>query len=147
MPSRFLTATVAAVCFVVCNIGHGAEGAKNVPEDELATSTALDAVKRRIDAFNKHDLDSYLNAHHENVRIYEYPEELIGEGRSHLRRIFGPLLEEGIGSIDVVYQAVVDRTVVSEEILNYGEAPIHIVVVYTVENNVISGLRLIEPAD
>ncbi len=105
---------------------------------------ALDAVARRIDAFNKHDTDAYLLAHDLDVMVFEYPNKKLGEGRSHLKRLFGPLLDNGIGSVDVVDQFVVDSTVVSSEIVSFGGTPKHIIAVYTVEDNLISSFRLIE---
>ena len=102
-------------------------------------------MARRIDGYNDHDVAKYLAAHHENVQIYEYPDKHIGSGRSHLERLFGPLLSQGIGHVNVVHQAVVGNTVVSEEHVSYGgPGAQHIVAIYTVSEGLITAVRLVE---
>lgn len=106
---------------------------------------ALAAVARRIDGYNRHDLAAYLAAHALNLEIYEYPNTSIGTGRSHLKKIFGPLLEQGIGHVVVNYQTAVGNRVVSDEHVSYGGPGLqHIVAIYTVENGMIASVRLVE---
>ena len=112
---------------------------------ESPQDSAVAAVNRRIDAFNNHNLEAYLAAHHEDVLIFEYPDKAIGKGRSHLRRIFGPLIEQRIGKIDVLHQTAIDKVVVSEELLSYGGPAVHIVAIYSVDGGKIYSVRLIEP--
>ena len=108
----------------------------------------LAVVAKRIDGFNNHDLDAYLAAHHEDVLIFEYPDIAIGKGRSHLKRIFGPLFDQKIGSIEVQHQVAIADVVVSEEFVNYGgDVSLHIVAIYSVENGMISSFRLVEIPD
>jgi hypothetical protein len=76
---------------------------------------ALEVVARRIAAYNTHDIDAYLAAHAELVQIFEYPDDRIGEGRNHLKRIFGPQFARGAGRIEVRGQLVLGNTVVSRE--------------------------------
>lgn len=106
---------------------------------------ARNVVAQRIDAFNNHDIDAYLSAHAEDVRIYEYPDRLIGNGRSHLQRIFGPQFAHGIGSVIVNDQQVIADYVVSNESLTLGSNTEHLIVIYTIIDGKIAELRLIEP--
>lgn len=79
-------------------------------------------------------LSASVHANDEGVK-YEYPDKSIGHGRSHLKNIFGPLLEQGIDKIIVKHQTVIGNTVVSEENIGYGGPELqHIVAIYTVEN-------------
>ena len=114
-------------------------------DDSATAQAALAAVARRIDAFNAHDTEAYLRAHHADVQIYEYPDRKVGEGRSHLERIFGPMLHAGVGRVVVNEQFVLANTVVSDETLTLGGAPTHVIVIYTVEDDLIVAYRLIEP--
>lgn len=109
---------------------------------------ALAVVAKRIDGYNNHKLADYLAAHHEDLEIYEYPDKPVGRGRSHLEMIFGPLLEQGIGKIVVKHQTAIANTVVSEEYVGYGGPGLqHIVVIYTVEDGLITTVRLVESPD
>lgn len=139
---------ITVVFLLIPAVGQAGE---TVAEDKANTPTeraALAAVAKRIDGFNSYNLAAYLAAHQENVRIYEYPDKAIGDGRSHLKRIFGPLLEQGIGRIDVQKQVAIANTVVSEENISYGGDEVrHIVAIYTVHDGLISSYRLIESPD
>ncbi len=118
------------------------------PAARTATETAaLAIVQRRIEAFNEHDIEGYLSTHHPHVRIYRYPDTLLGEGRAHLRRVFGADFRNEVGRIEVGAQSVVDGTVVSEEYLTLYGPPEHLIAVYTVVQGQIVSIRLIERPD
>ena len=103
----------------------------------------MSAVRRRIDAFNRHDLAAYLAAHHEDVRIYRYPDRLLGEGRSHLRRIFGPTLNSKVGRVEIRGQFVVNDTVVSNEHLYLKGRSERLIAIYRIVQGKIQSVRLI----
>ncbi|MFK7831271.1 MAG: nuclear transport factor 2 family protein [Congregibacter sp.] len=106
---------------------------------------ALAAVAQRIDGYNQHNVDAYLAAHDVDLEIYEYPDKSIGKGRAHLKKIFGPMLEKGVGRIVVNYQTAVGNKVVSDEHVSYGGPGLqHIVAIYTVEDGLIVSVRLVE---
>ena len=114
-------------------------------EPTAIEKAALAVVAKRIDGYKNHDVDAYLAAHDEDLEIYEYPTKSIGHGRSHLKKIFGPMLEQGIGTIIVKHQSAIGNTVVSEEYVGYGGPELqHIVAIYTVENGLITTVRLVE---
>lgn len=116
-----------------------------VAKEAESEKAVLEPVTKRIQSFNEHNLDSYLAAHKENVRIFEFPDKAIGVGRSHLKRIFGPLFERGVGSVEVVHQVVIDNRVISEELLSFGSGPSETVVaVYTIDHGLISSIYLVE---
>ena len=138
----------AADVKLIMGINMGSKPAADVKTAAPATTNPLSVVARRIDGMNSHNLEAYLTAHHQDVRIFEYPGIAIGNGRSHLRRIFGPLLEQGIGSIEVLYQVAIANTVISVELVNYGGDEMqHIVAIYSVEDGLISSIQLIESMD
>ena len=123
---------------------HAADSVVTKDATEIEKA-ALAVVAKRIDGYNNHNVDDYLAAHDEELVIFEYPDTTIGHGRSHLKRIFGPLLDQGIGNIIVKHQTAIGNTVVSEEYVGYGGPGLqHIVAIYTVENGLITTVRLVE---
>ncbi len=123
-----------------------AEDASVSNDPTAIEKAALTVVAKRIDGYNNHDVDAYLAAHDEDLEIYEYPDKSIGHGRSHLKKIFGPMLEQGKGKIIVKHQTAIGNTVVSEEYVSFGGPDLqHIVAIYTVENGLIKTVRLVEP--
>jgi hypothetical protein len=118
-----------------------AGGAAHVSAREQA---ALAAVARAVDGFNAHDVDAYLAAFAEDLRIYVYPERRLAQERAHLARIFGPSLARGEGAVDVRGRWVLGNVVVTDELRTGEGASERVVVVYTVEDGVIAEYRLIE---
>lgn len=116
----------------------------NGSEQNSAEQAMLDVVAKRISAYNAHNIQQFLAAHDEDVGIYEYPERLIGEGRSHLQRIFAPQFARGEGAVEVVMQRVLGNRVVSEEYATVDGETEHLIIIYTIENGRITSLRLIE---
>ena len=148
MLSRHLKLSLATILMLVCGIAHAAEPSQDGRLANSVERSALEAVKRRIDAFNDHDIDRYLAAHHEDVQIFEFPDKSIGVGRAHLQRIFGPLLEKGIGKTEVRHQVAIENKIVSEEQTNFGSTqPETIVAIYTVKEGLISSIYLVEAAN
>ncbi len=102
------------------------------------------AVRQRIDAFNRHDLNAYLKVHHPTVKIYRYPNHLLGTGHAHLRRIFGPSMQNKDGRLETAGQFVVDDMVVSNEFLTLAGRREHYVAIYRVVDGKVATIRLIE---
>lgn len=110
----------------------------------VGEQAALDVVARRIAAYNAHDIDAYLATHAELVQIYEYPDDRIGEGRNHLKRIFEPQFARGAGRIEVRGQFVLGNIVVSRESATVDNKTEQLITIYQVENQQIVSYRLIE---
>lgn len=139
---------IVALQFVI----SGSATAELVESESAVTPSAveqeaLEKVAQRIAGYNSHDIEVFLAAHAEDVQIYEFPDEKIGVGRAHLRRIFGPQFESGIGHIEVPHQIAIGNRIVSYEFITIGQEIERLVTVYTVENGGITSLRLIESND
>ena len=107
--------------------------------------SALNVVSARNDAYNSHDLEAFLATYNDNVRIYNYPDELMGEGVVRLRRIFESQFSENDGKVQVHSQHVVGNIVTIDATESFFGIEQHVVAIYTIENGLITDLRLIEP--
>ena len=121
----------------------GCSGARQA-RVEGTLSAVVSAVERRVGAFNRHALSDYLQAHTPQVQIYEYPDRLLGTGRSHLRKIFGPAIEAKDCRIDVQRRIEFGQVVVSDEVLTIGNRDERLIAIYTVVDGKIGEIRLIE---
>ena len=139
--------TIAVLLFVIAT---SSDAAAQSSESEVVVSPnseeqkALDIVAQRISGYNSHDIEVFLAAHAEQVQIYEFPERKIGVGRAHLKRIFAPQFELGKGHVEVLGQFAIGNRVVSHEYITVDRIAERLVIVYTVEQGVITSFRLIE---
>lgn len=135
-------AVVAGLCLTT--IGGGLVAADEPPSAPPPASTASAIVARRIDAFNRHDLDAYLEVHHPKVEIFRYPDRVLGTSRAHLRKIFGPAMRNEHGRIETAGQFVLGDTVISNEFLTLAGTREHYVAIYRIVDGQIVAIRLIE---
>lgn len=107
----------------------------------------MQAVSKRIAAYNAHDIDAFLATYAEDVRIYVYPERFLGQGRDRMRRIFGPQFARGDGFVRVRNQHVLENRVVSIEDVTIDGMLERNIAIYTIADEVIAEVRLIEPGE
>jgi len=110
-------------------------------------SAAAAVVNRRVAAYNAHDIEAFLGTYTENVRIYVYPERLLGQGRERMRRIFGPQFARADGGVVVRQQSVLDNKVINVEDVTIAGGLERNIAIYTIENGLIAEVRLMEPGE
>ncbi|MEL6868879.1 MAG: nuclear transport factor 2 family protein [Pseudomonadota bacterium] len=144
VPKSALITTLCAAALLILAV-HAVHASENaVAASDAADKQALAAVGKRIAGYNAHDLHAFLAAHAEQVAIYEYPDKRIGTGREHLEFVFADQFASSQGHIDVLHQIVVGNRVISHEHITIGARVEQLVVVYTVDQGLITAFRLIE---
>lgn len=104
----------------------------------------LSVVNSRMDAYNRHDLNSFLKNYAEDIQVFTYPNIPLGsQGKSHLKSIFEPMFKEAKVSVKVVHQIVQGRYVINHEIVSYGGNEKKYVSIYEVENGLIKTVQFI----
>jgi hypothetical protein len=145
MKIRRSAVAVVVSAIIIVSLPAGADDYD--AEISAAESAALDVVARRTAAYNSHDIEAFIAAYDENVRIYEYPDRFLGEGTERMRRIFGLQFSDNDGLIVVHAQHALENVVVSDETVTFYGTTEHNIGVYTIEDGLIVEVRLIEPTD
>ena len=144
--TRFVLA-IAASGFIVS--GFLAQNSVANDHESAATSVeiaALEVVAQRTAAYNDHDIEQFLKTYNKQVRVYEYPDRLLGEGTDRMRRIFGPQFAQNDGSIVVHARHALENVVISDETVSFYGTTEHNIGIYTIEDGLIVEVRLIEPS-
>lgn len=140
-----LTHRLAAV--LTCLAFTGCGGAPQ-PEAQAAGATApsgtpLEVVNQRMDAYNRHDLPSFLALYSEDIEIFTYPDRSLGGSKQHLASIFGPMFEAGEVRVELHHQIEKDRYVVNHETVHDGDSTTEYVSIYEVEEGLIQSVRFV----
>lgn len=144
---RTVTIITASVWLFAGLLANGSEVGAHSTTTTDHERAALDVVARRTAAYNDHDIDAFLATYDAKVRVYEFPDKLLGVGKARMRDIFGPQFTENDGQIVVHSQHALDNTVVSDETTTvYGHTE-HNIGIYTVSEGLIIEVRLIEPSE
>ena len=103
----------------------------------------LTVVNKRMDAYNKHDLTSFLATYAENVEVYTYPTKSLAKGKEHLKSIFEPMFKEGEVHVTIHTQLENDSYVINHETVEYLDKKTKYISIYKVENNLITEVRFV----
>lgn len=103
----------------------------------------LTVVNKRMEAYNKHDLKSFLDTYAENVEVYTYPTKSLAKGKEHLKSIFEPMFKEGAVHVTIHTQLENDSYVINHETVEYLGKKTKYLSIYKVENNLITEVRFV----
>ena len=103
----------------------------------------LSVVNKRMDSYNKHDLESIMSTYSDEVEIYTYPSKLLTQGKNDLESIFKFLFKGKVVHVTVHHQITKDSYVINHETVKYSDKTIDYVSVYKVVNGLIEEVRFV----
>ena len=126
--------------------GQGSTGEENEsargPEPDR-NATPLEIVNRRMSAYNRHDLEAFLDLYAGEVEIFTYPDRSLGKGKEHMRSIFEPMFTEGVVQVVVHHQIMKDSYVVNHETVTDGGDTTEYISIYEVEGGLIQSVGFV----
>ncbi|WP_116109080.1 nuclear transport factor 2 family protein [Lewinella sp. IMCC34191] len=101
-------------------------------------------VQTQLDAYNTGNLELFLSAYADTVRVYNYPDELRAQGKESMRESYGGMFSE----LPDLQCRLVNRMVMGNKVIDHesvvftvGEDPVEVIAIYTVENGLITEVR------
>ena len=103
-------------------------------------------VQTQLDGYNTGDLELFLSAYADTVRIYNFPDELGAEGKEAMRETYGNMFER----LPDLHCRLVNRMVMGNRVIDHesvvfaaGEPPTEVIAMYTVEEGLITEVRFL----
>ncbi|MFT4710073.1 MAG: hypothetical protein ACJAZ8_000729 [Planctomycetota bacterium] len=93
-----------------------------------------------MSAYNRHDIDAFLDLYSDEVEVLSYPDKSLGQGKQHMRSIFAPMSEEGVGQVTIHHQIAKDSYVVNHETVTHGDTTTEYVSIYEVRGGLIQSV-------
>ena len=107
------------------------------PEDKFAVVTP---VQTQLDAYNTGDLELFLSAYSDTVRIYTFPDELSVSGKEAMRKNYGSMF----GQLQDLQCRLVNRTVMGDKVIDHEsvifrkeDPPMQVIAIYRVADGLI----------
>ncbi len=110
---------------------------------ENQVRSPLDTVNLRMEAYNNHDMDTFLGTYADGVTIYTYPDTELGKGKAHLRSIFESMFEEESVRVEIHHQIAKDAYVINHETVSYDGSETEYVSIYEVRDGLITSVRFV----
>ena len=102
---------------------------------------ALQAANAQLVAYNNRDIDAFMDAYADNVKVFTFPDKLRYESKEVMRENYKRMFQQApLLHCTVVSEIVEDNKVIHEEsvVFNNPDEPIHAVCIYIVENGKIA---------
>ena len=119
-------------------------------QGQQASADSLTAVKlaqAQLDAYNRRDIEAFLEPYADTVSIYRYPAQLMSKGKENMRKEYAQMfLQMSELHCTLVKRIVIGQTVIDEESVFFGKGLplIRAVAIYTITGGKISAVTFIQ---
>ena len=112
----------------------------------VAEGSPAKIIQKQVEAFNNRDLDDFVSCFSENVRVRQFPDEPMYQGKSKMRENYQRFFENvKTSNVKVVNRIVLGNTIIDEEITKVDGRDGHQVAIYQVANGKIQSMTFIFP--
>ena len=105
--------------------------------------TPLEVIDKRMNYFNAHNFNEFIKLYNTNVKVYTYPNKLMGTGSDRLASIFKSDFENKSVSLKVVNQMENGPYVINHEIVTNDGKETKYISIYKVEKGLISSVSFV----
>ena len=115
---------------------HGQEVEKYTPEQ---------LVQQQVEAYNKGDIDAFLEPYSDDFEVYNFPNTFLGKGKESAKQTYESMFEKypdlhcEIRKRMVLGNKVIDH----EKITGVGPNPFEAIAIYEIEDNKIKKLTFV----
>jgi imidazolonepropionase-like amidohydrolase len=88
-----------------------------VHPDSLIDESPLNIVQRQVNAYNAHDLETFLSFYSDTAIIYNFPGQPLAKGKEEIRKLYTFL-----GHATGLHVSITDRTVVNNKVFDHESA-------------------------
>jgi hypothetical protein len=105
--------------------------------------TPLQIVNQRMGFFNEHNYDEFIKLYDRDVKVYTYPDKLLGTGADRLGSIFKSDFEKKSISVQILNQITNGSYVINHEIVTNDGKDKKYVSIYEIKDGLITSVSFI----
>ncbi len=124
-----------ALFFLFCYIG--------ISQTQKLTTSPLDIVNQRMDFYNHHNFEKFINLYSDSVKIYTYPDKFLAEGIDNLESIFKPKFSSKSIQVKIITQITNGSYVINQELVTENGTDTKYISIYEVKDGLITSVRFI----
>lgn len=111
--------------------------------EQNSNLTPLQIVNQRMAFFNEHNYDDFIKLYNKDVKVYTYPDRLMGTGADRLSSIFKSDFENKSVSVEILNQITNGSYVINHEIVTNDGKETMYVSIYEVKDGLITSVRFV----
>ena len=112
-------------------------------EQGYSDLTPLEVVNKRMSFFNEHNYAEFIKLYHKDVKVYTYPDRLMGTGSDRLASIFKSDFESKSVAVKIVNQMTNGPYVINHELVTNTGKETKYVSIYRVEKGLITSVSFV----
>ncbi|WP_420602180.1 nuclear transport factor 2 family protein [Flagellimonas sp.] len=113
------------------------------PERELNDAESI--VQEQLDAYNSKDIDAFMATYSEDVKLYNFPNELSIQGQHKMKERYSSFFEKTPDlHCEIKNRIVIGNKVIDEEFITANGASFSAVAIYEVENGKITKVTFLK---
>lgn len=116
---------------------------KNQIQEGNPNSTPLEVVNKRMELYNLHNFAEFIQLYDDEVKIYTYPDRLLGTGTDNITSIFKPKFEAKSIQVKIVSQMNNGNYVINHEIVSEKGIDTKYVSIYEVRDGLIKSVKFV----
>lgn len=105
--------------------------------------TPLKVVNKRMSLYNQHNFEDFIKLYKQDVKIYTYPDKLLGTGTENIASIFKPKFDAKSITVEIVSQMTNGNHVINHEIVTENGKKTKYVSIYEIKDGLISSVRFV----
>jgi hypothetical protein len=113
--------------------------------DSLLLLTPSDIVDQQLNAYNQRNIDAFMQPYAKDIKFYEFPDILIGDNKEAMRKAYAVIFEKWPALHCEIKKRIIQGNVVidNESVTGMGNQTINGTIIYTVENNKIKSVYIV----
>lgn len=112
--------------------------------DELIKETPEQLIQRQVNAYNARDLDAFINTYSDDIKIYNFPEQLIMDGKEQVKERFAKMFQNTPNLYcEIKNRMVLGNKVIDQEHVRFGNKYSDVMAIYEIKNGVISKVTFV----
>ena len=129
--------TVTALTLFFLSISCG------LAQDESLSATPVETVNKRMSYYNQHNFVDFIKLYADDIKIYTYPDILLGTGTENIASIFKPKFESGSIQVEIMSQMNNGSHVINHEIVTEDGIETKYISIYEVKERLITSVRFV----
>jgi hypothetical protein len=105
--------------------------------------TPQEIVNKRMDFYNQHNFVEFIKLYSPDVKVYTYPDKLLGTGTDNITSIFKPKFIAKSIKVEIVSQMYNGSHVINHEIVSENGIKTKYISIYEVEGGLIKSVRFV----
>jgi len=114
-----------------------------IAQEQNVTPTPLEIVNKRMEFYNQHNFEEFIKLYADDVKIYTYPDKLLGTGTENITSIFKPKFAVKSIYVKIVSQMNNGSHVINHEIVMEDGKETKYVSIYEVRDGLITSVRFV----